>query len=121
MIGNHDRHGRNLAFVVKPNAIFLSPIYDNVSYLSLEEGAMLKADFIPTGKICTRETFEPSMKDYVIEFYKLGYKNEIYDFASKINLNKIENLVENSFCSDMMKEAIKRLIHKRYQELNHAI
>src|SRR5439155_10133966 len=67
LIGNHDRHGRNLAFIVSAKNIVLSPIYDNVSYLSLEEGQMLKADFNPTGKISTSETREPNMRSYVKE------------------------------------------------------
>ena len=46
-------------------------IYDNVSYLSLEKGNMLKADFNPTGKISTSETQEPSMGDYVKELKKV--------------------------------------------------
>lgn len=121
LIGNHDRHGRNLAFIIKPNLIILSPIYDNVSYLSLEEGEMLKADFNPTGKICTSKTLEPSMKDYVAELKNLGFKNEIESFFSRVKITKINFLIENSFCSDNMKSALKRLINKRYEELKNAL
>ena len=121
LIGNHDRHGRNLAFIVQPNKIELSPIYDNVSYLSLEQGTMLKADFNPTGKISTSSTLEPSMKDYVLEFKTLGYVDEVNHFYSKIKFNEIGSLIKNSYCSDLMKEAFERLIGKRFEELENAL
>ena len=72
LIGNNDRHGRNLGLIVTAKYTELSPIYDNVSYLSLEKGSMLKADFNPTGKIRTQETYEPSMREYVIELKRLA-------------------------------------------------
>ncbi len=121
LIGNHDRHGRNLAFIIKPNQATLSPIYDNVSYLSLEKGEMLKADFNPTGKISTSLTFEPSMLDYVLELKRLGYKDEIERFYLKINSKKIDDLIDNSFCSVLMKQAIKNIICKRFEEIKHEI
>lgn len=86
LIGNHDRHGRNLAFIVSANKTILSPIYDNVSYLGLESGSMLKADFNPCGKISTSTTNKPSMKDYVLELLKLGYKDEIVKYYKLIQL-----------------------------------
>lgn len=121
LIGNHDRHGRNLAFIIKANSIVLSPIYDNVSYLSLEQGEILKADFNPTGKISTSKTLEPSMKDYVEELQSLGFKNEIVNFSVRIKMSKINFLIKNSLCSNNMKFALKRLITKRYEELKNAL
>lgn len=121
LIGNHDRHGRNLAFVIKSNQISLSPIYDNVTYLSLEKGSMLKADFNPTGKIRTQATFEPSMCDYIKELKRLGYVKEIENFYSHIHLSKIKNLIQESFCSILMKEAIQNLILKRFEEIENEL
>ncbi|MHB1946902.1 MAG: hypothetical protein ACYCQI_02160 [Gammaproteobacteria bacterium] len=95
----------------------LSPIYDNVSYLSLESGAILKADFNPTGKISTKEINEPSMKDYVREFKRLGYENTVKDFYQAVKPNHIQALVNESFCSSLMKDALERLIKKRMKEL----
>lgn len=119
LIGNHDRHGRNLAFVITAKNTILSPIYDNVSYLSLEKGDMLKADFNPRGRIGTSKTLEPSMCDYVQELKRLGYHNEIEEFYLSIKLPKIFQLVEKSFCSTLMKEAISALIKKRFLELEN--
>lgn len=121
LIGNHDRHGRNLAFINTAKGISLSPIYDNVSYLSLESGNMLKADFNPAGKIGTSETFEPSMCDYVRELKKLGYQDSIQEFYQNTKLQYISQLIDESFCSSLMKEAIKALINKRYVELENEL
>jgi hypothetical protein len=121
LIGNHDRHGRNLAFVITAKNISLSPIYDNVSYLSLESGNMLKADFNPTGKISTSVTLEPSMFDYVKELKKLGFGDDIQEFYKKIKLPQLYQVIDESFCSTLMKEAIKVLIKKRFAELESAL
>jgi hypothetical protein len=121
LIGNHDRHGRNLAFVVRANNISLSPIYDNVSYLSLEKGNMLKADFNPKGKISTQCTQDPGMREYVRELQRLGYLEDIYQFYLSIKLEKIYRLIQDSFCSALMKNAIKSLINKRFEELKNEL
>lgn len=123
LIGNHDRHGRNLAFIVSSKAIALSPIYDNVSYLGLESGKILKADFNPFGKIATSSSINPGMKDYVTELIRLGYTGQIQLFFSKVKskIGKIDKLITESSCSNLMQEAIKKLIHKRYHELTIAI
>lgn len=121
LIGNHDRHGRNLAFIVTHSKCQLSPVFDNVSYLGLESGSILKADFNPSGKIATSTSNEPSMKDYVVEFIKLNYRNNLLEFYNSINLSDLICLVDNSFCSSLMKEALKRLITKRFLELENEI
>jgi hypothetical protein len=121
LIGNHDRHGRNLALVVTAGSISLAPIYDNVSYLSLEKGAMLNADFNPSGKISTQTTNEPGMKDYVLELLRLGYEDSVRQFYHKTKLPKLDQLIDKSFCSELMKNAIKKLILKRYKELEDGL
>jgi len=117
LVGNHDRHGRNLAFVVTPSKTALSPIYDNVSYLSLVSGTLLNADFNPTGRIATHANLEPSMQHYVEELRRLGQEELVKKFVGRIKLLKIEELVDASFCSQLLKVAIKKLIQKRYKEL----
>jgi len=121
LIGNHDRHGRNLAFITTANSTILSPIYDNVSYLSLESGNMLKADFNPTGRINTLATNNPSMCDYVKELNRLGYHDDILEFYKTIKFDNIIRLIDESFCSDLMKNAMKTLIKKRYRELENEL
>ena len=121
LIGNHDRHGRNLAFVNTAKAMHLAPVYDNVSYLGLEKGPMLQADFNPLGKVATTKTLSPSMRDYVEELCVLGYESRIKHLQNKIPINQIRALIHTSFCSDLMKAAFSRLIDKRYKELNDAL
>lgn len=121
LIGNHDRHGRNLAFIITAKNISLAPIYDNVSYLSLESGNMLKADFNPTGRISTSLTFEPSMCDYVKELKTLGFRDHVQEFYKSIKLSQLHQLIAESFCSALMKEAIKALIEKRFAELENEL
>lgn len=121
LIGNHDRHGRNLAFIITARNTSLSPIYDNVSYLSLESGNMLRADFNPTGKISTSKTFEPNMRDYVKELKKLGFKDDIQEFYNNIKLSQLYQVIDESFCSTLMKAAIKALIKKRFEELENEL
>lgn len=121
LIGNHDRHGRNLAFILTAKSMSLSPIYDNVSFLSLESGNMLKADFNPTGKISTSKTLEPGMRDYVKELKRLGYNEDISEFYHNIKLLQLYKLINESFCSKLMKNAMKTLIKKRYEELENEL
>lgn len=121
LIGNHDRHGRNLGFIVTPKGKSLSPIYDNVSYLGLESGHMLKADFNPTGKVSTSETFEPSMRHYVKELKQLGYQDIIEDFYQNVKLSQLYHLIDNSFCTPLMRSAIRKLVNKRFVELQNEL
>jgi len=83
---------------------------------------MLSADFNPVGKIATETTIEPSMKDYVREFKRLGFEEEVSSFYKRLatrGMETIDLLIENSFCSSLMKQALKRLIGKRYMELEN--
>ncbi len=82
---------------------------------------MLKADFNPTGKISTLATYEPCMQDYVKELKRLGYKDDIQEFYQSTKLIQIRQLIEEIFCSDLMKEAIKVLVKKRFEELENEL
>ena len=121
LVGNHDRHGRNLGFIVAANGYTLSPIYDNVSYLGLEKGEMLKADFNPSGKISTLNTYEPTMWDYVKELVRLGHRVDVNIFFRKIDMTDLFLLVDKSYCSELMKNAMKKLLSKRFEELKHEL
>ncbi len=74
LIGNHDRHGRNLAFIQTPNRKTLAPFYDNPSCLAIEEEWLLGAFHEPCCKIHTSKSFEPKMSDYVVEFQTPGIR-----------------------------------------------
>lgn len=124
LIMNHDRHGRNLAFVVNSGSYILAPIYDNVSYLGLESDEMLKADFDMRGKIATQVTASPNMTDYVVELIRLGYKEKVQSFYHRldgIGSLEVQSKIHTSFCSDLMKKAILKTINKRFSELENAL
>jgi hypothetical protein len=117
LIGNHDRHGRNLGFIQTPKGIQLAPFYDNPSYIGLDDDFMLGADLQLRGAIFTKQTNEPTLKDYVQEWNRLGYENVIIRFRQHVSLNKIQDLVERSFIGEKRQKALMRLISQRQEEL----
>ncbi len=121
LIGNHDRHGRNLAFIQTPNGKFLAPFYDNPSYLGIEEDWLLKADHEPCGKIHTASSTEPKMREYATEFCKFGYCSIVQEFSTSIDINAVVSLVSESFISVARKEAFLTLITRRFKELKEAL
>lgn len=121
LIGNHDRHGRNLGLIQKSEGYELAPFYDNPSYLAIEVPFLLSAQHEPRGAIATASTKDPTMKDYVDEWCRLGMKNDVEEFLKKVNLESIFTKIDNSFISTARKEALKRLIKNRQKELIDAI
>lgn len=117
LVGNHDRHARNLGFIVSARGMKLAPIYDNTSALGLESGEMLKADWNPRGKVGAKHTGEPTMRDYCVDLKRMGYTDLIRNFRNDIDLDEIETFIDLSFCTQLQKDAMKRLIHKRHKEL----
>lgn len=117
LIGNHDRHGRNLGFLETSKTLHLSPIYDNPSALGIESGEFLRAQFSPKGKIFTKESKEPSMRDYIVEFNRLGHNESVSEFCQRLDIDHLHSIVDASTCSPLMREALKRLIEKRAEEV----
>jgi hypothetical protein len=117
LIGNHDRHGRNLAFIQSVKGMGLSPFYDNPSALALEGHSMLGADLRPRGSIFTKLTDKPTMKDYVQEWKRLGYGDVVELFRKHFSSEKIKKLIEKSYVSEKRQKALGDLISKRGQEL----
>ncbi len=120
LIGNHDRHGRNLALIQSSTGLILSPFYDNPSYLALEDPLLLAAHHEPRGAIATSQTMEPTMRDYVNEWNRLGFSETVTEFKNRINLVDIFEIIELSFISEKRKKAFNRLITRRYEEFCHA-
>jgi hypothetical protein len=120
LIGNHDRHGRNLGLIPSKSRTYLAPFYDNPSYLALEIPILLDAQHEPRGAIGTKKSQEPTMRDYVDEWVRLGFSEPILDFKRTIHIANIETLIAGSFISPKRQSALKRLIQRRYQELCHA-
>lgn len=121
LIGNNDRHGRNLGLIRESSGTTLAPFYDNPCYLAIEIPELLSAYHEPRGAIATAKTTEPVMKDYVKEWHRLGFQEEVIHFAKRIDMQVIEKLVTTSFLSSMRQRAIWNLIKRRYQEICDAI
>ncbi len=123
-IGNHDRHGRNLTLITKAGSMrTLSPFYDNPSYIGIAEESMLGADHQPRGAIFTFQSEEPTMKDYVIEFNRLGLTSVVERFRQKLTDNSTDliGIVQNSpLLSEARKKAFITLLEKRLTELENA-
>lgn len=122
IIGNHDRHGRNLAFIERAQTKRLAPIYDNPSALGLESGTFLKADFSPRGKIWTAHSQEPEMTDYLEEMNRLGVRHLAVEFYRTLHFSKIieEIRVAHSLSADM-RAALEKLITKRFKDLERYV
>lgn len=120
LIGNHDRHGRNLAFIEKKGNLILSPFYDNPSYIGIEN-ELLEAALSPRGKIATSTTNEPVMKDYVKEFVEIGFEDVVKKFYMKLNIDFILELISKSFISKKRKNALAKIVLLRYTELKNEI
>lgn len=121
LIGNHDRHGRNLALIQTKKGYQLSPFYDNPSQLGVEEEAFLGAHLEPRGKIATEHTDEPTMKDYVAEFKRLEYGEVVKKFFNRIRLDEMFELIGKAFISDKRKKGIRALMERRYKELENNV
>ena len=117
LIGNHDRHGRNLGFIQSAKGMSLAPFYDNPSALALEDHAMLGADLQPRGAIFTTATDMPTMKDYVHEWNRLGYGEVVDRFRKQYLLSPLHELIEKSQLSEKRQKAFLRLISQRSEEL----
>ena len=117
LIGNNDRHGRNLGFIETSQGLSLAPFYDNPSNIGIELPSLLRADLQPRGHIHTLKSSEPNMADYVEEWKRLGFENVVEKFRKEVDLPKVLLLVDESFLTTKRKAALKRLITKRWQEL----
>lgn len=113
LIGNHDRHGRNLGFIRNSKYVSLAPFYDNPSALALEDHKMLGADLQPRGAIYTRESDKPHLSDYIVEWNTLGYGDVVDKFRKKYSSNAISVLIEKSHISEKRKKAFLKLILDR--------
>ena len=119
LIGNHDRHGRNIAFIETTKGLELAPFYDNPSYIGIEDQSLLLAQHNPRGKIETSLVIDPTLKDYVHEFIQMGYQTWIQEFIKNVYKANVDELTKNSFLSEKRKEAFLNLVMKRIQEFDH--
>ena len=119
LVGNHDRHGRNLALIEEAGKYRLAPFYDNPSYIGIENAGFLPADHSPKGRIATCRNPEPVMADYIEEFTRLGFANVVEEFRHQAQLEKLMALSGWDLLSSERAESLRRLIAKRTEQLHH--
>lgn len=117
LIGNNDRHGRNLGFIQNIKGLQLAPFYDNPSALGIEDIAFLGADLQPRGAIYTKLSDQPTLKDYVLEWNRLGFGKIIDNFKKNLSLEQTTKLITESHLTERRKSALLRLVIKRSEEL----
>jgi hypothetical protein len=122
LIGNNDRHGRNLGIIVTSSLKKLAPMYDNPSCLGIEDDFFLVSDINPSGSIWTKESKHPKPTDYIKELQRLGYGDLVSAFIAKVisQSSNIITAVQNANLSQKRKNALINLLNKRIEEFNHA-
>jgi hypothetical protein len=122
LIGNNDRHGRNLGIIETASIKKLSPMYDNPSCLGIEDDFFLLSDISPSGSIWTKTSNEPKAIDYTIEFRRLGYESIVSQFCKKV-ISQSENIISTiskAEMSEIRKNALRNLLRKRIGEFENA-
>ncbi len=122
LIGNNDRHGRNLGIIETSSFKKLAPMYDNPSCLGIEDDFFLLSDTNPSGSIWTKTSKEPKPKDYIIEFQRLGYETIVSQFCKKV-ISQSENIIRKinlTTISETRKNALTKLLQKRIGEFKNA-
>jgi len=122
LIGNNDRHGRNLGIIETAQSKKLAPMYDNPSCLGIEEDFFLVSDINPSGSIWTKASKEPKPADYIKEFQRLGYETIVSQFYNKIVLqsSNIIRIIDHAELSEVRKNALKKLLQKRKGDFENA-
>ncbi|MCY4524898.1 MAG: HipA domain-containing protein [Halobacteriovoraceae bacterium] len=123
LIGNNDRHGRNLGIIETSSGIYLAPMYDNPSYFGIVSEDLLGADFNISGHIRTKAEKKPKILDYLMEFRKMNYQKTCNNFIKK-TVNRFGLIVEEvkkSYISDKRKKYFLAYLEKRVNEIENEI
>jgi hypothetical protein len=120
LIGNSDRHSRNLAYLYKAGKYRLAPIYDSVSVMIAKKLSyqMIK-DMDWSGKIRTKSSESPGFQDYVAEFrrLRLGKTVDLLPVKIKRNQKRIEQLIDDSRLSAINKFILKERMEEIFRGL----
>lgn len=126
LIGNTDRHNGNWGFLKSKEKIEFAPIYDCGSclnpMLNEEEIEKISDKEIKNLALNTYSCLKEDNKKINYFEYITSLKNEycnksLLEIYPKINLEKIEKLIEDIPMSDVRKKFYKDIINKRYEEI----
>ena len=130
LIGNFDRHGANWGFLKKDNKYSLAPIFDNGSSLfpqlvNEDEMKLILSDEdelnervykFPTSQIKLND--KKSSYFEVISSLKFNEINKsLLNIYPKINLKKINYLIDSLNISNIHKQFYKRMIEERFNKI----
>lgn len=130
LIGNFDRHGANWGFLKKDNKYSLAPIFDNGSSLfpqlvNEDEMKLILSDEnelnervykFPTSQIKLND--KKSSYFEVISLLKFNEINKsLFNIYPKINLEKINSLIDSLNISNIHKQFYKRMIEERFNKI----
>ena len=130
LIGNFDRHGANWGFLKKDNEYSLAPIFDNGSslfpqlvnedemklILSDEDELSERVYKFPTSQIKLND--KKSSYFEVISSLKFNEINKsLLNIYPKINLKKINSLIDSLNISNIHKQFYKRMIEERFNKI----
>lgn len=115
LIGNNDRHGRNLGIIETARQKRLAPMYDNPSYFGTESDDLIGADFNISGCVQTSLSKKPMLLNYVKEFQSLGFEKICLKFFEKTvrRSQEIIEAVEFSEISNDRKKAFIKFLKKQ--------
>lgn len=128
-VGNFDRHNGNWGFLINndTNKVEIAPIFDCASclYPKLEdekinnilndENEIEKRVFVfPNSASKRKIKINPYF--YINSFESNDCSKALFDIFPKIDMNKIENLIDEIPCiSDLRKKFYKTILNKRYE------
>lgn len=130
LIGNFDRHGANWGFLKKNNKYSLAPIFDNGSslfpqlvnedemkiILSNEDELNERVYKFPTSQIKLND--KKSSYFEVISSLKFNEINKsLLNIYPKIDLEKINSLIDSLNISNIHKQFYKRMIEERFNKI----
>ncbi len=102
VIGNDDRHSKNLAFLKDGYKIGLSPCYDNcpsVVFLVDKKYEINKDDSV-AGVISVSNECGDNVTNYVTELVRLGYKSDVINLLKSINELEISKIIDDRKLGD---------------------
>ena len=123
VIGNNDRHGRNLGIIDIGKSKRLAPMYDNPSYFGIEDEKLLLSHFNISCAVRTLAAQKPKLLDYVHEFKRLNLEKACLQFIKKIikTYPLILEETENSEISKNRKKAFIAFLSARLKDCKKSI
>ncbi len=121
LIGNGDRHGRNLGIIDTGKNKTLAPMYDNPSFIGTEE--LLGAQFNISGAVWTLASKKPKTIDYIKEFKRLNLETPCLKFTKKI-IHQFPVLIEEiktSEIAEKRKQAFIKYLNSKLSDFKKAV